>query len=147
VHCGTIIATTETLDMHKVSKSILLLLGAAASFCVHCATGRPQVGGLSGQPQATEERLLSAGWWPTKSSPRREEYLGPAACVECHPSEAAVQKTTPMAQACVRAADSKILAAHQRLTFLADPTFMTSPALATPACSPSAKASGLSLPS
>lgn len=100
---------------------ILLFVGAAVSFSVPSARCRPQVGGPIGQPQATEERVLSASWWPTKSTPRREEYLGPAACSECHPTEAAVQKTTPMAQACTRAANSKILAAHQRLSYRANP--------------------------
>ena len=64
----------------------------------------------------TEERVRSAGWWPTQSTPQRGEYVGPAACAECHSSEAAAQQTTPMAKAGVAAADSKILAAHPRLT-------------------------------
>jgi len=65
----------------------------------------------------TEQRVQSTGWWPTQSTPARGEYVGPAACARCHPSEAAVQETTPMARACVRAADSKILKTHERLSF------------------------------
>ena len=69
----------------------------------------------------TEERVRSAGWWPTQSTPQREEYVGPAACAECHSSEAAAQQTTPMAKAGVAAADSKILAAHPRLSLRLGP--------------------------
>jgi hypothetical protein len=61
--------------------------------------------------------LRCPGWWPTKSSPPRDEYLGPTACAECHASIAADQKTTPMAKACVRASDSKYLQAHDRVTY------------------------------
>jgi hypothetical protein len=75
----------------------------------------PQTQPIKGQPLATRERVLSAGWWPTKSAPPREEYLGPAACAECHPSETAAQQTTPMAKAGVLAASSRFLAAHEHL--------------------------------
>ena len=78
--------------------------------------GRPQPPGPQGQPLPTEERLRLPGWWPTQSTPRRDEYVGPVACAECHSSQAVVQETTPMANACVRAADSKTLQAHERLS-------------------------------
>jgi len=48
------------------------------------------------------------GWWPTQSTPHREEFVGPERCAECHTSEAAVQETTPMAKAGTLAANSKI---------------------------------------
>ncbi|HXJ94072.1 MAG TPA: multiheme c-type cytochrome [Terriglobia bacterium] len=66
---------------------------------------------------ATEQRVQSAEWWPTQSLPRREEYVGPAVCAQCHASEAAIQTTTPMAKACIRAAESPILKAHPRMAF------------------------------
>ena len=103
--------------MHKVGKRALVFLGATACFAAPFVEGWPQARGLKRQPLATEERIRSAGWWPTKTTPRREEYVGPAACAECHSSEAAVQETTPMAKACVRVADSKTLGAHERLSF------------------------------
>jgi len=43
--------------------------------------------------------------------------VGPAACAECHSTEAAIQQTTPMARAGRRAADSKVLQANASLTF------------------------------
>ena len=103
--------------MHKAGKRALVFLGATASFAAPFAAGWPQARGLKRQPLATEERIRSPGWWPTKTTPPHEEYVGPAACAECHSSEAAVQETTPMANACVRAADSKALQAHERLSF------------------------------
>jgi hypothetical protein len=102
--------------MHGVGNRVFVLLVGTACLADAIAMGWPQASQMRGQSQATEERVLSAGWWPTKTMPRREEYMGPAACAECHSSEVASQETTPMAQACVRAANSKILAAHDRLS-------------------------------
>lgn len=87
-------------------------------FCIAISGVRcwPQARGPKGQPMTTEQRVRSAGWWPTESMPRREDYVGPAVCAQCHVSEAAVQETTPMAKACVRAEHSKILATHRRLS-------------------------------
>lgn len=68
-----------------------------------------------GQPLATKEHIQAPGWWPTKTTPQRSEYLGSASCAECHPSEAAIYETTPMAKACVLAAESRILAEHEHL--------------------------------
>lgn len=65
----------------------------------------------------TEQRVLSDKWWPTQTTPQREEYVGPAVCAQCHASEAAAQVTTPMAKACVHAAESPILKTHPRMTF------------------------------
>ena len=81
------------------------------------AAGWPQARSAQGQPLTTKEHVLSAGWWPTKSAPQRAEYSGPESCVECHPSEAAMQQTTPMAKACALATDSKALATHEHLGF------------------------------
>jgi Cytochrome c554 and c-prime len=48
---------------------------------------------------STADRLLAAGWWPTKGSEPRERYVGSAACATCHSRIAEMQKTTPMASA------------------------------------------------
>lgn len=68
-------------------------------------------------PMATRERVRGASWWPTQSTPPREEYLGPAACAGCHPSEASVQPTTSMAKAGATAANLQAFKAHERLSF------------------------------
>lgn len=65
---------------------------------------------------ATADRLEAPGWWPTKRTAPRADYVGASACVRCHPSTAA-QLTTAMARTAQRAGDSPVLAAHDRLTF------------------------------
>jgi len=107
--------------MHKIGKRALGFLVASACGAALSAAGRPQDQGPKGQPMATQERVRSPGWWPTQSTPHREEFVGPERCAECHTSEAAVQETTPMAKAGTLAANSKILAAHERLSFRLDP--------------------------
>jgi hypothetical protein len=72
---------------------------------------------LSETQLATEDRVQSSGWWPTKGTPARVEYTGPTACARCHAEKAATQLTTPMAHSIVRAADSEILRRHDRVTF------------------------------
>ncbi len=48
---------------------------------------------------ATELRLASSGWWPTKGSDPRDEYVDSAACARCHSDKANTFKNTPMAHA------------------------------------------------
>src|ERR1039458_7569546 len=103
--------------MHKVGKRYLVVLGGTTCFAASFAVGWPQVPSQKGQSMATRERVVSADWWPTKSQPGREEYIGPVACAGCHPAEAAIQETTPMAKAGALPAGSKVLAAHEQLSF------------------------------
>jgi hypothetical protein len=70
---------------------------------------------LLGQ-MATVDRLQTAGWWPTTPSVDREEYVGAAACVECH-TTLSPQLTTAMARTAQRAGDSPVLRASDRMTF------------------------------
>jgi Cytochrome c554 and c-prime len=85
-----------------VSRALLALaiLGAAAP--------------SGAQSMATSDRVQSPGWWPTKGTPSREEFLGPEACTSCHAGHAP-QATTSMARTATRAADSVILRAHESL--------------------------------
>jgi len=48
---------------------------------------------------ATELRLASSGWWPTKGSEPRDEYVGSGECARCHSDKANTFKNTPMAHA------------------------------------------------
>jgi hypothetical protein len=73
--------------------------------------------GSGGIQLATEDRLQLPGWWPTKGTISREEFVGPGACVSCHSSIAQTQKQTPMAMAAERPADSEALRSHSQLTF------------------------------
>jgi Cytochrome c554 and c-prime len=115
------------VNLSKGGKWILCLLGAVSCLgilsvsswtqsAVSMRGGRPP-SREQDQPLTTEERLRLPGWWPTQTRQGRDEYVGPATCAQCHPSEAAVQENTPMAKACLRAADSKALQENERLSF------------------------------
>jgi Cytochrome c554 and c-prime len=60
----------------------------------------------SKQQVSTEERLQRPGWWPRKATPTRSEYVGPAACAECHSDVAATQRTSAMARTSTTASKS-----------------------------------------
>jgi len=64
---------------------------------------------------ATADRVQLPGWWPTKGTPARNEYVGPAACTKCHAQKAASTQQTPMAHASMLTADSDILRVHSLL--------------------------------
>jgi cytochrome c554/c'-like protein len=83
---------------------ILIFIACAASCAVVA-----QVPGSSEGSQLTQTRLKSAGWWPTKGDPSRDEYVGPAQCVKCHASQAADIQSTAMARAATPAADAESL--------------------------------------
>jgi hypothetical protein len=68
-------------------------------------------------PMATEDRVQLPGWWPTKGTASRDEFLGPDACAACHASKVRTQKQTPMAHAALRPADVDVLRSHDQLTF------------------------------
>jgi Cytochrome c554 and c-prime len=67
-------------------------------------------------PMATQDRLRSWGWWPTKGSAAHEEFVGPAECAKCHSKEAGSWAKTPMAHASVRPDDSEILRGQEGWT-------------------------------
>jgi hypothetical protein len=48
---------------------------------------------------ATEIRLIDPGWWPTKGTPARDQYVGSETCGRCHQNIVETQKNTPMARA------------------------------------------------
>src|ERR1700689_5918679 len=72
-------------------------------------------------PMATDDRVQLPGWWPTKGTASRDEFLGPNACAECHASKFRTQKETPMAHAALRPIDSETLRSHAHLTFSLPP--------------------------
>jgi hypothetical protein len=88
---------------------VLFLIGAVAQ-----SSG--QAAHTTGTPMATADRVQLPGWWPTKGTPARQEYAGPAACVRCHAQKAATQQETPMAHASMMATDSDILRSHPHLS-------------------------------
>jgi hypothetical protein len=66
---------------------------------------------------ATAERVEGPGWWPTKRSPSRDDFVGPEQCGTCHPRQGGTQPTTSMARTGQRATESDILHKHDVLTF------------------------------
>jgi hypothetical protein len=58
---------------------------------------------------STIERIARPGWWPTKGTATRSEYVGPAACANCHASIAATQKQHNMARSLTRSSESQTL--------------------------------------
>jgi hypothetical protein len=48
---------------------------------------------------ATEIRVIDPGWWPTKGTFAREQYVGSETCGRCHRDIFATQTNTPMAHA------------------------------------------------
>src|SRR2546425_9255127 len=71
--------------------------------------------GLCGQGEI-QGTFLSPGRLPTHAPPGAV-YLGPSACSQCHPAEAATQQSTAMANTLQAAADAPILRSHPRLEF------------------------------
>lgn len=63
----------------------------------------------------TSERIMSRGWWPTKGSAAREEYVGSAACAQCHKHKVQTQKTTPMANTAMAPLDSTFLTSRPKI--------------------------------
>jgi Cytochrome c554 and c-prime len=79
-----------------------------------------QAGLPEGISLPTELRMQETrGWWPTKGTAAREDYVGNAECARCHASTVATYQTTAMAQTGMRASDSQILREHGNLAFRA----------------------------
>jgi hypothetical protein len=56
-------------------------------------------------------------WQPTRAVVRLEDYVGSAGCAHCHRAIFEKQKTTDMAQAAARPAESRVLLEHPTLSF------------------------------
>ena|GEM_PF-288834 len=95
----------------RLPKIALALAGIA--FCLARAQGPPG----DGISLPTADRLEAPGWWPTKGDLPRSQYSGDAICARCHSRIAALQESTPMYHASVRAAQSEILINHGLLQF------------------------------
>jgi len=70
----------------------------------------------SGRQLATPDRVAGPGWWPTKGTAPRGDYVGPEACAGCHPNQTAIQPSTSMARTAISADRSDVLDA-KGLTF------------------------------
>ena len=75
---------------------------------------------------STEEHLRKPGWWPTKGSVAREEFVGNQTCASCHPNVVTEQKESAMARTATRAGDAKWLRANNLDYTLGPFTYKTS---------------------
>ena len=83
---------------------------AAAAIALQAAViGRAQL--------ATVDRVQEPGWWPTKGTAPRSEYVGSAACADCHRGVWSSQTSTPMARTAGRMVASPLPRARSGLTF------------------------------
>jgi hypothetical protein len=108
-----------------------LIFGLAALSISVFLAATPKPAAPTAVPMATEDRMDLPGWWPTKGTASRSEFVGPDACADCHATKVRTQKLTPMAHAALRPIDSE--------AFLPTPT--RSCASQTAASIPSAMAS------
>src|SRR5207244_11475980 len=74
----------------------LNILVASGSFLTSAQSDSPKSHELS---TATETRLIDPGWWPTKGTAPRDQYVGSETCGRCHQDMVAAQRSTPMAHA------------------------------------------------
>lgn len=80
-----------------------------------CGVGaRPALGQL-----ATSDHVELPGFWPTKPTASRSEYVGAKVCAECHESIAQSSGQTPMAHAAMLATESSVLQSASKLHFTA----------------------------
>ena len=75
---------------------LLIILVASGSFLISAQSDSPKSHELS---TATETRLIDPGWWPTKGTAPRDQYVGSETCGRCHQDMVAAQRNTPMAHA------------------------------------------------
>ena len=116
------------MSKHQAGNHLFLILVAAAGLAVSIATWAEEHNSKADQ-MSTPERIKQPGWWPTKGTPSRDEYVGPAVCAQCHSSLASTQKLHAMARTSMLAADSDILRAHERQNFRLGPyTYQITPA-------------------
>ena len=80
-----------------------------------CIAVGMRAAGLFGGQMATADRLQGPGWWPTKATASRKDFVGAKTCAQCHAAQSATQPTTAMARTAMRAHDSTVLREHSRL--------------------------------
>jgi hypothetical protein len=66
---------------------------------------------------STSDHLQDPGFWPTKLFASAEQFVGSAACAQCHREISATQRMTPMARTLSRADGNAVLKDHPDLGF------------------------------
>jgi len=73
------------------------------------ARSKAQVPSTILDQMSTQDHLKQPGWWPRKGDAARDEYVGPAACAECHETQAHGQGQHSMAHTSMPASESSVL--------------------------------------
>ena len=66
---------------------------------------------------ATEIRVIDPGWWPTKGTAARDQYVGSETCGRCHQDRFETHRTTPMARAVKAATPDALTTFPQSMRF------------------------------
>jgi Cytochrome c3 len=79
-----------------LSVPLLVILVASGAFVISAGSDPKKSHELS---TATEIRLIDPGWWPTKATFPRDQYVGSQTCGRCHQDIFTTQTNSPMAHA------------------------------------------------
>lgn len=102
-------------SVFRRSSEIALLIFATAGLS---ARPHPAVQASShskGISLTTSDRIQAPGWWPTKPSANRDDFVGSEECGTCHADKLQVWQKTPMARAGDRVDRSDILHQHDHV--------------------------------
>lgn len=103
------------MSIHQFRRSILTLFCTA--WLTSCLTTSAQDRASRADQLSTPERVRKPGWWPTKGTASRDDFVGPLSCAQCHGSVALSQKQHAMARTLMPAAKSEILQEHDGQSF------------------------------
>jgi len=104
------------MQLRAINKQIPFLILVAlliAWWCNHSSSTRAQ-----GPAMSNVGPSASTTWRPNRADAK---YVGSAACVKCHPHEAASQRATAMNTALQPASTSEVLRSNQQLSFRSGP--------------------------
>jgi len=108
---------TTTSRSSRVARHFLAILVLVAIGGLAILRGWAQSASSNGpatlaEQLSTEERVNKPGWWPTKGTFPRQEFVGNQACASCHAGIVAEQKESAMARTATRAGNAKWLHAN-----------------------------------
>jgi hypothetical protein len=86
-----------------------------------CVASRAQTPPSNSISLPTALRVTAPGWWPTKGTASRDEFVGSDRCYDCHELKSESQERTAMYQAASPAANSNLLREHNHLEFELEP--------------------------
>ena len=116
--------STAVSEAKRTPTRFFLSTIVLASICFGVGiAGKHAVAQVSeGISQPTTLRVEDAvGWWPTKGTAAKEQFVGSAACIRCHSDKSVSYAGTAMAHAAVSAEDSEVARTHDVLRLQVGP--------------------------